>query len=293
MTSDTRNVKLGVCQVFYKGYDLGYTKGGVEVSLSTEKHTVQIDQFGQTPINELIMGRNLTVTVPMAETTMENMAAIMPGATLVETGGTVASGTITIADNDLEGKTIEVNGVDVTFKATPTESNDVLLGANANETAANLAEALQASNDPNISMASYVNTVGTAIVNVKYGNPLIYGTTGQKATIGNSFTLVTGTASTAVTMSGATLSGGSNSTGKKVSVETGVGFDLLTLAHELRLHPLGKTDDDLSEDFIVPLAGNAGGLSFAYKVDEERVFNVEFVGYPDPVTKVLYKFGGR
>ena len=98
---------------------------------------------------------------------------------------------------------------------------------------------------------------------------------------------------TDVTMSGATLTGGANSTSKKVSVETGVGFDLLTLAHELRLHPLGKADDDLSEDFIVPLAGNAGGLSFAYKVDEERTFNVEFVGYPDPVTKVLYKFGGR
>jgi len=86
MASDTKNVKLGVCQVLFDGIDLGYTKGGVEVEVKTETHEVQVDQFGKTPINEYIMGRTVTVKVPLAETTLENMVAIMPGATLKTSG---------------------------------------------------------------------------------------------------------------------------------------------------------------------------------------------------------------
>lgn len=290
--SDTRNVKLGVCQVFYKGYDLGYTKGGVEVSVTTEKHKVEVDQFGKTAINELVMGRDLTVTVPMAETTLENMVAIMPGATLVETAGTVASGTIKITTNPTAPATIIVNGATVSFVSALTGvGTECLIGALQADTAVNLAAALNASNEPAIAAATY--TVATDTVTVKYGSRAVYGTTGAKSTLGNAFTLDVGTAGVKVTTSGATLTGGTNSTAKKVTVSTGIGTDLLTIAGELRLHPLGKADDDLSDDFIVPLAGTAGGLTYGYKVDEERVFNVEFTGYPDSVTKVLYKAGGR
>ena len=82
MASDTKNVKLGVCRVSYNGVDLGYTKGGVEVSVKTETHKVLIDQFGKTPINEYVMGREVTVKCPLAETTLDNLVKIMPGATL-------------------------------------------------------------------------------------------------------------------------------------------------------------------------------------------------------------------
>jgi hypothetical protein len=253
MASDTRNVKLGVCQVFFGGQDLGYTKGGVEVTLSTETHKVEIDQFGKTPINELVMGRDLKVKVPLAETTLENMVAIMPGATLIETGGTNATGTITITTNPADGDTIVVNGVTITFKTALTGvENEVLLGASSAITATNLAAALNASNDPKIAAATY--SAATTIVTVKYGNAVIYGTTGMKGTEGNSFTLVTGTAATKVTMSGATLAGGANSTAKKIAVNSGIGTDLLTIAKEIRLHPVSKAASDMSEDFIVPLA---------------------------------------
>lgn len=77
------NVKLGVCRVIFDGVDLGFTKGGVEVSVATETHEVQVDQAGQTPINEYIMGRTVSVKAPLAETTLENLVAIMPGAKLV------------------------------------------------------------------------------------------------------------------------------------------------------------------------------------------------------------------
>lgn len=292
--SDTKNVKLGVCQVFFKGYDLGYTKGGVEVSVTTETYKVEIDQFGKTAINELIMGRDLKVKVPMAETTLDNMVAIMPGATISETGGTNATGTITCVTAPVAGTdTITVNGQTITFVAALTGAeNECLIAPNtwsAASQATILAAMLNASNNPKIAAATY--SAATAVVTVKYGNSVVYGTAGKKGVEGNSFTLASSGAK--FTVSGATLAGGADPTARKIAVESATSTDLLAIAKELRLHPQGKADTDLSEDFIVPLAGTGGALSFAYKVDEERVFDVEFTGYPDPVTKVLFKVGGR
>lgn len=170
MTSSTENVKIGVCQVYLNGVDLGYTKGGVEVQVETETYEVTVDQFGASPINEYIQKRTVKATVPLAETTLENMVAIMPGATLV------------------------------------TDSVD--------------------------------------------------------------------------------------NTKKKVVVPNGIGTDLLSIAQPLTLHPQGKPTSDKSEDFLIPLAATAGALNFAYKYDEERVFNVEFTGYPDPANNnTLFVFG--
>lgn len=291
MASNTKNVKLGVCQLFFAGVDLGYTKGGVEVTVSTETHEVNIDQFGKTAINQLIMGRDCKVKAPLAETTLENMVAIMPGATLTATGGAVATGTLTVATNPTANDTVVVNGVTFTFKSAPASGYEVAIGANAAESAANLAAALTASKDAKIAVATY--SVAGAIVTVKYGSALIYGTDGMKGVEGNSFTIATGTAGAKVTVSGATLTGGTEPTAKIVDVTTGVGMDLLSIAKELRLHPINKADSDLSEDFIIPLAATAGALSYAYKVDDERVFSTEFTGYPDPVTKRLFLVGGR
>jgi hypothetical protein len=169
MASDTKNVKLGVCKVFFDDNDLGYTQGGVEVTVSSETHKVEVDQFGKTPINEYVMGRSVTAKVPLAETTLENLAAIMPGATLV------------------------TDGVD------PTK--------------------------------------------------------------------------------------------KRVDVSSGIGTDLLSIAKELRLHPIGKADSDKSDDFVIHQAATAGALNFAYKVDAERIFNCEFMGYPDATTGKLFSVG--
>lgn len=291
MASNTKNVKLGICQLFFAGVDLGYTKGGVEVTVSTETHEVNVDQFGKTAINQLIMGRDCKVKAPLAETTLENMVAVMPGASLTVTGGAVATGTLTVATNPAANDTVIVNGVTLTFKAAPANGYEVAIGATPSESAANLAAVLNASADPKLAAATY--SAAAAVVTVKYGSALIYGTAGMKGIEGNGFTLATGTAGAKVTVSGATLTGGTEPTAKVVDVQTGVGMDLLSIAKELRLHPINKSDDDLSEDFIIPLAGTAGALNYAYKVDDERVFNVEFQGYPDPATKRLFMVGGR
>ena len=115
MASNTKNVKLGVCKISFDGTDLGYTKGGVEVSVKTDTHKVNVDQFGKTTVNEYIMGRELTAKVPLVETTMQNLVAIMPGAFLTMAGGKVATGKITITTNPSDGNTITIGGTTLTF----------------------------------------------------------------------------------------------------------------------------------------------------------------------------------
>lgn len=171
MASETKNVKVGVCKVFFNGVDLGYTKGGVEVTVKTDSHKVNVDQFGKTTINEYLIGREVMAKVPLAETTLSNLVSIMPGAELV-TDGT----------------------------------------------------------DP---------------------------------------------------------------TKKQVKVPTGVGINLLDFAEELRLHPVGKPDSDKSDDFVIPLAATAGSLNFAYKLEDERIFECEFTGYPDSATGKLFYIGAE
>jgi len=277
--SDTKNVKLGVCKVFYEGKDLGYTQGGVEVSVTTETHKTNVDQFGKTTINEYIMGREVTVKVPLAETTLDNLVAIMPGAELI-TDAVGATGTITVATQPTNGQTLIVNGRTVTFKTVPTGDLDVLIGANAAASAANLAAALNSSVDNAVSVATY--TANAAVVNVAFD---------ARGVAGNNFSLATGTAGASITVSAAKLAGGTAGTTNRVDVTNGVGTDLLSIAKELRLHPKAKPDNDKSEDFVIPLAATPGALTFAYKLEEERIFNCDFTGYPDPNTGKLFTVG--
>lgn len=167
MAYNTENVKLGVCKVFFDGIDLGLTKGGVEVSVSTDTYKTEVDQFGKTAVKEQITGRNVSVKVPLAETTIQNISALMPGTTIV-------------------------------------------------------------------------TSVGGAL---------------------------------------------------HLEATTGVGTDLLASAKELRLHPIALIDTDYSEDFVVYKAATAGALTFAYKLDSERIFNADFTGYPDAATGKLFAIG--
>jgi len=179
MASDTANVKLGVCKVTFDGVDLGYTKGGVEVEVSTETHKVMVDQFGNSEINERITGRSVKAKVPLAETTVELMATIMPGSTLTSELGTAATGTILFAGVPTEDDTITVNGVVFTFKATPVLATDIDIKVSAAAQATEVASILNASVNPLVSVATY--TPDTADVDVLYDTLV---------EAGNDFTLV-------------------------------------------------------------------------------------------------------
>lgn len=283
--SDIKNVKIGVCKVFFDGVDLGFTQGGVEVTVETETRQVNLDQFGQTPVNEYVMSRNVTVSVPLAETTVENLAITMPGAVINVLGGTVATGSVSFTANPVVNDTLVVNGSTVRFVTAPTAVGDVRLGATSADTVANLVAYLNDSTDPKIAAAVYSAT-GTTL-NVKWGAYILGGVNGVKSAAGNAFTLAAGTG-TGKTVT--QMSGGTDPTSKSAVVSVGTGNSLLDFARELRLHPTGRADDDKSEDFVVVRAACAGALNFSYQVDAERTFPVEFTGYPTN-EGVLFKFG--
>lgn len=167
--TNAENVKLGTCSVNFGATDLGLTKGGVEVQVQTSTYKITVDQFGSTEINEYITGRTCMVKVPLAETDLEKLSAVIPDATLV------------------------------TDATTPTK--------------------------------------------------------------------------------------------KKITVESSVGFAMRSFAEKLTLHPIALAAGEKNEDFTVPIACPKGEFTFAYKLDEERVYNVEFYGYPDLSTGVLYVIG--
>ena len=171
MPSSLSNVKLGVCSLTFNAVDLGYTKGGVDVEVSTETYTVMVDQFGNTPINDYIIGRTCTVTTPLAETTLDNLVSIMPGATKVT----------------------------------------------------------------------------DAVDNTKI----------------------------------------------KVDVVNGVGTNLIDSAQELVLHPIAA-GASVAEDFVIPKANTPGQMTFAYRLDEERIFNCTWTAYPDTsASNLLFTYGDK
>lgn len=87
-TPNVDNVKLGSCSVVWGTNDLGYTKGGVDVTISTSRKEIKVDQFGESPINEYIQGRMVEVKVPMAESDLEKLTLALPGSVMTTgTGG--------------------------------------------------------------------------------------------------------------------------------------------------------------------------------------------------------------
>lgn len=79
------NVKLGVCNVTFGGIDLGYTKGGVSVSYSTESVEKTVDQE-DVAIGEIITKQNFEAKVPMAEYDLAKFVNLLPDATLTIDG---------------------------------------------------------------------------------------------------------------------------------------------------------------------------------------------------------------
>lgn len=80
-------------------------------------------------------------------------------------------------------------------------------------------------------------------------------------------------------------------TSDKVVGTTGVGQSLRRVSDALVLHPKNLDLTDFSEDLIIPLASPKGDYTFAYKHDEEKIYTIEFTGYVDLDTGVLFTIG--
>lgn len=261
MTSSTKNVKLGTCNVFFDGKDLGLTKGGVEVEVSTSTHEVTVDQHGNTPIGELINGRAVSAKVPLAETTLDNLVSIMPGSTLV-TDGAFATGTVTfVTAGPVNGDKITIAGQVFNFKTNPNGAFDIKVPATINAAAEALADAINGSVLP-----VYAASAG-AVVTITAETR---GVADNKAIVANFATPAN------VTVVG--MAGGADVTSARVRVSTGVGLNLLSIAKELVLRPIGTKGED---DFTIHKAACPGALNFTYNVDQERIYQADFKGYVD------------
>lgn len=78
---DITNVQVGVCTVSFGGTDLGHTKGGVEVSYEPVYKDVTVDKYGETVVEQYLIGEKLTAKVPLAEYTIANLRRAMPQST--------------------------------------------------------------------------------------------------------------------------------------------------------------------------------------------------------------------
>jgi hypothetical protein len=77
-TPDFSTLEMGPCSVTFKATDLGLTQGGVQVAFATTVQPVKADQYGDSVIDNVISGRTIKVTVPMAERDLTKLAAVSP-----------------------------------------------------------------------------------------------------------------------------------------------------------------------------------------------------------------------
>jgi hypothetical protein len=169
--------------------------------------------------------------------------------------GVEATGTITFSANPTANDTVTIGGTTVTFVAANPTGNQVLIGTNDTATAANLWAFLINSTDTNIIKCTY--TLNALVVTASYF---------QVGTAGNAFTLAK--SSTAIAVSGATLSGGvqastlsyaTNGAGQDISTLLG-----LTAALALPLVPGYASENALSAVVACDSASkNWYGMGFA------------------------------
>ncbi len=76
--ADITKVKLGVCSVVYNGIDLGHTFGGVEVIYKPTHKDLMVDLYGDTKVEQILVGEMLTAKVPLAEYTIANLRNAIP-----------------------------------------------------------------------------------------------------------------------------------------------------------------------------------------------------------------------
>lgn len=80
------NIKIGACSVVFNNVNLGHTFGGVTLNYAPEMSEIFADQYGNTPLDEVLKGERLTVTARLAESTIANFAVAVPASTLAGAG---------------------------------------------------------------------------------------------------------------------------------------------------------------------------------------------------------------
>lgn len=76
--SRIQDLRMGAMKLTYKGEDLGHTKGGVTFKKDRKFEDMTVDQYGETPIDMILVGERATVEVILAEPSVGNLNRVMP-----------------------------------------------------------------------------------------------------------------------------------------------------------------------------------------------------------------------
>lgn len=176
MSGNAQNIRLGTCNIYYgtAGSEqlMGLTIGGVEVEVTTDTQQIMADQYGDTIVKENIRGRNCVVRMNLAETTVDNMATIMPGATLVGSGSkkTIVSTAVGI-DLLSQAQQLILRPVELDDTVTPAnadKSEDFTVPQAATAGALNFAYSKDNERVFNTEFRAYPTSTGTLF---EYGDP--------------------------------------------------------------------------------------------------------------------------
>lgn len=72
------NLRMSACTVTYGGVSLGHTKGGVIFKYAPKYSDLQADQYGETPIDKVLIGEDVTIKVSLAEPQIAVLNSIVP-----------------------------------------------------------------------------------------------------------------------------------------------------------------------------------------------------------------------
>jgi hypothetical protein len=279
-------IKIGVCDCFWRPRAtqsnptpdeiyLGLAKGGCELTYTPNWHEIQVDQFGKTATESVLIGEDIKVKVPLAETDLSKLELFAHTSTKIIDG--ITSGVTQIETATVVG-TIGASGagnatVVVTAFGMPNSPKTLSVAVSNDDTASLVAGKIRDACITDSDIAGFFTVSGST-------NQIILTcrvASANDPTLNISIDNGTCTGLTAANTSEDTRAGVAPVTKSKLTFGRKPGFRLEGVAGQIRVHPIAMGSSN-EEDVIIYRAANRAPLQLNYKLDEERIFSTEFQG---------------
>lgn len=280
-------IKIGVCDCFWRPTPteaiptpdeiyLGLTKGGVELTYTPEWHEITVDQFGNSVTESVLIGEQVQVNVPLAETDLDKLSMFSHTATKVS-ASEVQTGTVQIETTTVSGSVSLAGNAEVivTSKDLVDSTKTILVAVEESDEAITVAEKIRQSltTDPDISELFTVSGEDSNIILTKK----LVGETDELLNISIDNGDCEGLDKIAISANTQSGSPTITQTKEKLTFGRKPGYRLEGLAGRIRLHPIALGNSN-EEDVIIYKAVNKAPLQLNYKLDEERIYSTEFHG---------------
>ena len=107
------NLRMDVCTLTFGGTALGHTKGGIVFKYAPKFKDITVDQYGETPIDKVLIGEEVTIKVNLAEPQVAQLNQAMPagGHTVGASAERLAIGTDSGYSTRADGKALVLHPV--------------------------------------------------------------------------------------------------------------------------------------------------------------------------------------